>query len=49
MQNLFLTNYSDIKFIDKIKNIKMPFTKYQALLKLLKKAIKEFGKTNRLL
>ena len=36
------------EFIDKIKNIKMPFTKYQALLKLLKKAIKEFGKTNRL-
>lgn len=37
--------FSD-EFLEKIENIKMPFTKYQALIKLLKKAIKEFGHTN---
>ena len=35
-------------FIDKLKRIPYPNTKYQALVKLLKRAIKEFGKTNRL-
>lgn len=33
-------------FIDKLKKIPYPHTRYQALVKLLKKAIKEFGKTN---
>ena len=37
--------FSD-EFLDRIENIKLPFTKYQALIKLLKKAIKEFGHTN---
>lgn len=41
IQNIF----SD-EFLEKLKNIKFPNTKYQALIKLLKKAIKEFGKTN---
>lgn len=35
-------------FIEKLKRIPYPNTKYQALVKLLKRAIKEFGKTNRL-
>lgn len=39
--------FSD-EFIDKLKKIPYPNTKYQALVKLLKKAIKEFGKTNML-
>lgn len=39
--------FSD-EFIDKLKKIPYPNTKYQALVKLLKRAIKEFGKTNRL-
>lgn len=39
--------FSD-EFIDKLKRIPYPNTKYQALVKLLKRAIKEFGKTNRL-
>ncbi len=43
-----ITDLFSDEFLEKIKNIKMPFTKYQALLKLIKKAIKEFGKTNRL-
>lgn len=34
------------EFIDKLKKIPYPNTRYQALVKLLKKAIKEFGKTN---
>lgn len=33
-------------FLEKLKKIKYPNTKYQALIKLLKKAIKEFGRTN---
>lgn len=37
--------FSD-EFLDKLKKIPYPNTKYHALLKLLKKAIKEFGKTN---
>ena len=40
-QNIF----SD-EFLEKIEKIKYPNTKYQALVKLLKKAIKEYGKTN---
>jgi type I restriction enzyme R subunit len=36
------------EFIEKIKKIKYPNTKYQALVKLLKKAITEYGKTNML-
>ena len=39
--------FSD-EFIEKLKKIPYPNTKYQALVKLLKRAIKEFGKTNRL-
>lgn len=39
--------FSD-EFLEKLKSIKYPNTKYQALVKLLKKAIKEFGKTNML-
>lgn len=39
--------FSD-EFLDKLKKIPYPNTKYQALVKLLKKAIKEFGKTNTL-
>lgn len=39
--------FSD-EFLEKLKRIPYPNTKYQALVKLLKKAIKEFGKTNRL-
>lgn len=39
--------FSD-EFIDKLKRIPYPNTKYQALVKLLKRAIKEFDKTNRL-
>lgn len=35
-------------FIEKLKKIPYPNTKYQALLKLLKRSIKEFGKTNKL-
>lgn len=37
--------FSD-EFVDKLKKIPYPNTRYQALVKLLKKAIKEFGKTN---
>jgi type I restriction enzyme R subunit len=37
--------FSD-EFIEKLKKIPYPNTKYQALLKLLKRAIHEFGKTN---
>ena len=37
--------FSD-EFIERLKKIKYPNTKYQALVKLLKKAISEFGKTN---
>ncbi len=37
--------FSD-EFLNKLKKIPYPNTKYHALLKLLKKAIKEFGKTN---
>ena len=40
-QNIF----SD-EFLEKIEKIKYPNTKYQALVKLLKKAINEYGKTN---
>lgn len=36
------------EFIEKLKKIPYPNTKYHALLKLLKRAIKEFGKTNML-
>lgn len=43
VQNLF----SD-EFLEKLKKIKFPNTKYFALVKLLKRAIKEFGKTNML-
>ncbi|MEY8336820.1 HsdR family type I site-specific deoxyribonuclease [Lachnospiraceae bacterium 62-35] len=39
--------FSD-EFIDKLKKIPYSNTKYYALLKLLKRAIKEFGKTNML-
>lgn len=39
--------FSD-EFVDRLKKIPYPNTKYQALVKLLKRAIKEFGKTNRL-
>lgn len=39
--------FSD-EFINKLKKIPYPNTRYQALVKLLKKAIKEFGKTNML-
>lgn len=35
-------------FIEKLKRIPYPNTKYHALLKLLKRSITEFGKTNRL-
>lgn len=41
-----ITDLFSDEFLEKIENIKMPFTKYQALIKLLKKAIKEFGHTN---
>lgn len=37
--------FSD-EFLEKLKKIHYPNTKYHALLKLLKRAIKEFGKTN---
>lgn len=37
--------FSD-EFLSKLKKIPYPNTKYHALLKLLKRAIKEFGKTN---
>ncbi len=37
--------FSD-EFLEKLKKIPYPNTKYHALLKLLKRAIKEFGKTN---
>lgn len=43
VQNLF----SD-EFIERLKKIKYPNSKYFALVKLLKRAIKEFGKTNML-
>ena len=39
--------FSD-EFIEKLKRIPYPNTKYQALVKLLKRAIKEFGRTNML-
>lgn len=39
--------FSD-EFLNKLKDIPFANTKFQALLKLLKKAIKEFGKTNKL-
>ena len=39
--------FSD-EFLNKIKDIPFSNTKFQALLKLLKKAIKEFGRTNKL-
>lgn len=35
-------------FIDKIQQSKMPISKFNALVKLLKQAIKEFGKMNKL-
>lgn len=35
-------------FIDELENIKLPITKFNALLKLLKKAIKDYGKTNKI-
>lgn len=34
------------EFLEELKRIKYPNTKFQALIKLLKKAITEFGKTN---
>ena len=37
-----------VEFLEKLKKIKFPNTKYFALVKLLKRAIKEFGKTNML-
>lgn len=37
--------FSD-EFIEKLKKIKYPNTKFQALIKLLKRAIKEFSRTN---
>ena len=37
--------FSD-EFLDKLKHIPYPHTKYQALLKLLKRCIKEYGKVN---
>lgn len=39
------TLFSD-EFLEKLKKIPYPNTKYQALIKLLKRAIKEFGRTN---
>lgn len=39
--------FSD-EFLAKLKKIPYPNTKYQALVKLLKRAIHEFGKTNRI-
>lgn len=35
------------KFIKELNNIKLPITKFNALLKLLKKAITTYGKTNK--
>ena len=42
------TNIFSDEFLNSIKKIKFSNTRYQALIKLLKKAIKEFGKTNKL-
>lgn len=42
------TNIFSGDFLNSIKKIKFSNTRYQALIKLLKKAIKEFGKTNKL-
>ena len=41
-----IQNLLSDEFLEKLKNIKYPNTKYQALIKLLKKAIKNFEKTN---
>lgn len=35
-------------FIDELEKVKLPITKFNALLKLLKKAIKDYGKTNKI-
>ena len=35
------------EFLDELKEIKMPITRFNALLKLLRNAIKEYGKTNK--
>src|SRR5699024_7122957 len=34
-------------FLDQLNQVKLPITKFNALLKLLKKAISDYGKTNR--
>lgn len=41
-----IQNLLSDEFLEKLKNIKYPNTKYQALIKLLKKAIKQFERTN---
>lgn len=38
--------FSD-EFIDELKKVKLPITKFNALLKLLKKAITAYGRTNK--
>ena len=35
------------EFIDELKKVKMPITKFNALLKLLRKAITAYGRTNK--
>ncbi len=35
-------------FLDELKNVKMPITKFNALMKLLKQAIKEYGRVNKI-
>ena len=35
------------EFVEELEDVKLPFTKFQLLIKLIKKAIKAYGKTNK--
>lgn len=41
-------NFFDSSFTQQLISIKLPITKFNALMKLLKRAIKEYGKVNRI-
>lgn len=40
-------NIYEEKFLQELENVKMPCTKFQMLVKLLNRAIREYGKTNK--
>ncbi len=40
-------NIYEEKFLQELENVKLPCTKFQMLVKLLNRAIKEYGKTNK--